>query len=120
LLSVFLFFILLRPVDQLKRHIAVLSIFMLLLPTVIATIHLLENHEHIVCTSTNDQHYHTQEFDCSLSHFQFSTFTYQTVENYAVIPQHFYKLDYNTQPQLISFVFADKKSSRAPPYFTVS
>ena len=105
---------------QFKKHIAVLSIFMLLLPTVIATVHLFENHEHIVRTSTDEQHYHAQELDCSLAHFQFSTFTYQTVENYAVIPQHFYKLDYNTQPQLISFVYTDKKSSRAPPYFTVS
>ncbi len=93
---------------------------MLLLPTVVLTMHLFENHEHTICTATNEQHYHAQELDCSLAHYQFSTFTYETAQNYAVIPQHFYKLNYDAQPQLVSFVYTNKKSSRAPPYFTVS
>ncbi|WP_408023978.1 hypothetical protein [Tenacibaculum sediminilitoris] len=105
---------------QLKKHIALLSVLVLLLPTVVLTIHLFQNHEHTFCSSTNEHHFHAQELDCSLAHYQFNVFTYQTAEYFAVIPQHYYKLDYKTQPQLISFVYADKKSSRAPPCFTVS
>lgn len=92
---------------------------MLLLPTVVLTIHLFENHEHTVCSSTNEHHFHEQDLDCSLAHYHFNTFTYQTAENFSVVPKHFYKSDYATQPQLISFVYAEKKSSRAPPFFTV-
>lgn len=105
---------------KLKKHTALLSILILLLPTVVLTIHLFENHEHTVCTSTSEHHFHAQELDCSLAHYHLNTFTYQTAESFSVVPQHFYKLDYETQPQLISFVYTDKKSSRAPPYFTVS
>ena len=104
---------------QFKKHIAILGVFMLLLPTVVFTIHLFENHKHTVCSSTDKHHFHEQDLDCSLAHYHFNIYTYQTAENYAVIPQHFYKLDYTAQPQVISFVYAEKKSSRAPPYFTV-
>lgn len=104
--------------SRFKKHIAILSIFMLLLPTIVLTVHLFENHEHTICTSINEHHFHEQELDCSFAHYQFSIFTYKTAESYNVIPQHFYKVDYGVLPQLISFVYSDKKSSRAPPYFT--
>lgn len=103
-----------------KRHIALLSLFVLLLPSAIQLAHTLENHEHtVVCTSTDDQHFHKQELDCSLLHFHFETYSFTATSNYAVIPQHFYKKEYNEQSQLESVVYSEKKSSRGPPHFTV-
>ena len=102
-----------------KKHIALLSIFMLLLPTIVLTAHLFENHEHTVCSSVNDHHFHEKELDCSLDHYQFSTSTYKATESYTVIPKHFYKTDYEVKPQLISFIYVDKKSSRGPPIVTI-
>ncbi|WNW02464.1 hypothetical protein RRF68_03290 [Tenacibaculum sp. HL-MS23] len=101
-----------------KKHIALLSLFVLLIPSVIQLAHTLENHEHAVCTSINDHHFHEKELDCSLLHYQLQVFSYTTASNYAVIPQHFYKTTYNEQPQVISVVYVDKKLTRGPPYFT--
>lgn len=104
---------------SIKRHIALLSLFVLLLPSAIQLAHTFENHEHTVCTSTDNQHFHEQELDCSQLHFNFEVFSFTATSNYAVIPQHFYKKEYNEQPQLVSVVYSEKKSSRGPPYFTV-
>lgn len=102
-----------------KKHIALFSLLVLLIPSVIQLAHTLENHEHTVCTSTNEHHFHEQELDCSLLHYQHQVFSYTTASNYEVIPQHFYKTAYNEQPQVITVVYSDKKSTRGPPYFTV-
>ncbi len=102
-----------------KKHIAFLSLLVLLIPSVIQIAHAFENHEHSVCTSINDHHFHEQELDCSLLHYQLQVFSYTVASNYAVIPVHFYKKEYNEQPQVISVVYSDKKSTRGPPHFTV-
>ena len=102
-----------------KKHIAFFGLLVLLIPFVIQFEHAFENHEHTVCTSTDDHHFHEQELDCSLLHYQLQVFSYTTASNYAVIPQHFYKTSYNQQPQVISVVYFDKRTTRGPPSFTV-
>ncbi|WP_299162437.1 hypothetical protein [uncultured Tenacibaculum sp.] len=104
---------------RLKKHIALLSLLVLLLPSVIQIAHSFENHEHTICSSIDDHHFHEQELDCSLFHYQLQVFSYSTASNYAVIPQHFYKKEYTFLPQVVSVVYSDKRTSRGPPYFTV-
>ena len=101
-----------------KKHIAFLSLLVLLIPSVIQFEHVFENHEHTICTATDDHHFHEQELDCSLLHYQLQVFSYTTASNHAVIPLHFYKTTYNEQPQVLSVVYTDKKNTRGPPYFT--
>ncbi|WBX74707.1 hypothetical protein PG913_05930 [Tenacibaculum pacificus] len=56
-----------------------------------------------------------QETDCSLLDYHFQAFSYTATSNYAVIPTHFYKKQYNEQPQVISVVYTAKKRTRGPP-----
>ncbi|WP_418652856.1 hypothetical protein [Tenacibaculum soleae] len=91
----------------------------LLLPSVIQIAHTFGNHNHTVCRSVNEHHFHEQDLDCSLLHYKLQIFTYTAISNYAVIPKHFYKITYNEQPQVTSVVYSDKKHTRGPPYFIV-
>lgn len=102
-----------------KKHIAILSLLLLFLPTAVLTAHLFENHEHTVCTSTNEQHYHSQDIDCSLDHYQFTIYTYQSSDSFVTEIQHYYKQNYTTQNNIVVSAYTQQKSSRAPPYFTV-
>lgn len=101
-----------------RNYISAIFLFALLLPTAIQVVHAFEKHEHTVCTSINDDHFHEKELECSLLHYQLQVFSYTTASNYAVIPLHFYKTTYNEQPQVLSVVYTDKKNTRGPPYFT--
>ena len=91
----------------------------MMLPATIQLVHLLENHQHEVCISKTEEHFHEAEIDCSLCHVQAETFTVDFTSNYDVIPQHFYSDISTKQPEKIKVVYHSKKSSRAPPYFIV-
>ena len=90
-----------------------------MLPATIKLVHLLENHEHVVCTSKTEQHFHEIEIDCTFCHVQSEIFTTEFTSNYDVIPQHFYSDISSKQPQKIKVVYHSKKTSRGPPNFIV-
>lgn len=104
---------------RLKKYIAFFSLLVLLIPTILQLEHLFEEHEHaIVCTATNEQHFHEiSDLDCSQLHYQFEVFSSNITSSFNVIPQHFYSVNFNQQPQKIKVVYTSFKSSRAPPLF---
>lgn len=66
-----------------KYSILVLSI-VVFLPTVVQLVHVFEKHEHTICVSESDQHFHQKDLDCVLCHLQGETYGIIT-ENYEVI-----------------------------------
>lgn len=69
----------------LHRIISIWTVIILLFPIGLQFAHALENHEHIVCSSTTDQHIHNQTIDCSVNHLQLDNSTLFYVLNYDVI-----------------------------------
>ncbi|OSY89473.1 hypothetical protein WH52_02230 [Tenacibaculum holothuriorum] len=102
-----------------KKLIATLFFIALVLPTAIQSMHAFKEHEHVVCTSKTDQHLHELENDCAELHLQLELFSFQINNNYEVIPQDYYSQNFIEQPQQDKVVYFSKKSSRAPPYFTI-
>lgn len=100
---------------NIKKHITIVFVFVLFIPSTIQVLHAFENHEHTVCKSVGEHHIHKQELDCSELHFPFKTFSAYTSSTLEVIPEHFYNSNFDVQPQQIKVVYISKKSSRAPP-----
>ena len=91
----------------------------MLIPASIKIAHVLENHEHTVCTSSIDNHFHEINIDCEEFHKQLSVFSLDLPSNYEVIPTNYYINLYNDKPQKTKQVYHSKKSSRGPPAFTI-
>ncbi|MGB0880021.1 MAG: hypothetical protein ACPGTO_05595 [Polaribacter sp.] len=88
-------------------------------PTLVEVIHDLENHEHTVCMSDSEHHLHKKSLDCKEFHKQITFFSYEFSSGIDAIPTHFYTTIFIDKPQILKEVYHSKKSSRAPPYFTV-
>ncbi len=101
---------------RLKRHIALVSILVLLLPSVILLVHSFENHKHPVCSSTSEQHFHEQELNCSLLNFNFQVFSLDFNSSYDLIPVTYFKTRQNLQPQFIPVHHVVKILPRGPPF----
>lgn len=101
---------------NLKRHIALLFVLVLLVPLIVQTIHAInDNHEHIVCKSINEQHIHKQDLDCSELHFPLKTLALNLTFCNKVTTKQFYKSNFNRQSQIFLAVYNSYKSSRGPP-----
>ena len=100
-----------------KRHIAFFAIFILLTPSTIEILHVFEGHTHTVCKSNNEyQHIHESQLDCCKLHIPFEPLSLGVFSDYNIIlPQHFFKANFNTQSKIAKIVHLNKKSSRAPP-----
>ena len=88
-------------------------------PTLIETIHDLENHEHTICISNSEQHIHNDDIDCEGFHKQITFFSFEFSSHNNIISKYLYSTTFIDKPQRIQEVYHSKKSSRAPPYFTV-
>lgn len=100
-----------------KKHIALISLLVLSIPSLIQIVHLFEDHEHFVCTSDTEQHYHENiDLDCCQFHYQLEFYSTEIATNFDVIPVHFYKDIYNEQPQITFVVHYSKKTPRGPPH----
>ena len=100
-----------------KKHIAIISFLVLLIPSTIQLAHVFENHKHSICNSVNEKHFHdNSEVDCSQLHYQFKIFSAKLTSNYEVIPQHLYSDIFIEQPQKNKVVYFSKKKSRGPPF----
>ena len=78
--------------------------------------HALDNHEHVVCTSTDQQHIHERALDCDLLHRQFQNPTIEFPTDFGVIPEKYYTFLYLETPQKKEIQFHSKKSTRGPPF----
>lgn len=102
---------------RLKKHIALLSFFVLLIPTIVQLAHTFEDHEHVVCTSKYDQHFHEDDADCSELHYQLKVFSHEISDTYEVVSLDNFKSSFNLQPQFIPVYHVVKTLPRAPPVF---
>ncbi len=91
-------------------------ICLLFVPASIQIIHAFEVHEHVICTSEYEQHFHVDEMDCVLCHLQAEThgilpnFNTNTLLRSDLFDQsNFYNFYHNHQQ--LSF------SLRGPPIF---
>lgn len=100
----------------LKKHIALLSLLVFLMPTIISLHHNFDDHEHnTVCTSKSEHHIHKNvEKDCKLCDFTMSSFLNSTFKLNIVFNSSTKK----AYPNNYSFLTSFKKlffSLRAPP-----
>ncbi|WP_299104644.1 hypothetical protein [uncultured Tenacibaculum sp.] len=100
---------------SLKKYIALLSIFVLLIPSVIQIAHAFEEHEHIVCTSKYDQHFHQDDADCAEMHYQLKVFNHTFSTDYDLVSLDNFKSRFNLKPQFNSVSHVVKRLPRAPP-----
>ncbi|WP_435262811.1 hypothetical protein [Tenacibaculum sp. nBUS_03] len=98
-----------------KKHITFFGLLVLLLPSVIQCVHAFENHEHIVCSSVDEHHFHEQEIDCSILHFQVGVTTFEHSNDYNVIKTNIYNPQFN-QPLTVLLYNTNKKTPRVPPF----
>ena len=98
-----------------KKHIALLSVFVLFIPSIIQVVHAYENHEHTVCKSINDQHIHEKEVDCSQLHVLLNTNYYFTSETENIKRTFFINKSFTAYFVKGTQFYYSKKSSRAPP-----
>ncbi|WP_143032093.1 hypothetical protein [Tenacibaculum sp. MAR_2009_124] len=98
----------------LKKHITLFCLVVLLIPSVLQSLHAFHDHTHIVCSSIDEHHFHEQQVDCSLWHFQKEVFSYNYFKEPTFIT--YTPILFNTE-QVKSVLVIDKakKSPRAPP-----
>ncbi len=70
-----------------KKIISVFFIFVLIAPLSIQILHVLENHEHTVCTSKIEKHVHKKDFDCKIELIR---------QNHYFITNNSFQLNINT------------------------
>ena len=63
---------------QVKEHIVFKSLIVvlsitLLLPSVVKLAHSFSNHQHIVCNTPQDTHFHSYDVDCAFYKFKVNT-----------------------------------------------
>ncbi|AUC84521.1 hypothetical protein CW731_04045 [Polaribacter sp. ALD11] len=90
-----------------------------MIPASIQIVHAFENHEHTICTSLVENHFHQDNAGCDEFHKQLTIFSVEFSSNFDVIPTHFYSTTFIDKPQRIKEVYHSKKSSRGPPFFTI-
>ena len=99
-----------------KYSIICLSI-VVFLPTIVQLVHTFEKHEHGICISKDDQHFHQKDSDCALCHLQAETHAILNDRSFPVFnakEQILLRTRYNflSNYQQLSF------SLRGPPVFS--
>ena len=110
----FLFFTYICFVLKLKEHITLFCLVVLLIPSVLQTIHAFEDHSHNFCSSLDEHHFHEQEIDCSLWHFHSEIFSYNHVNDFDIAFEQSHQLIIE-QAKNVTVLDNAKKSPRAPP-----
>lgn len=64
------------------RAISALLLFALLLPFAVKLDHVFENHEHVVCNSTIENHLHESEVDCDFFDYQINQLGYASAASF--------------------------------------
>ncbi|MFV0248562.1 MAG: hypothetical protein ACK5H1_06355 [Tenacibaculum sp.] len=99
---------------EIKSYIAVLSVFVLLFPTIVQSLHTFEDHYHTACVAVDKHHFHEQKTTCLELHFQFEIFSFNYLAALFITSKDAYPLQLK-QPKTIIAHRVAKKSPRAPP-----
>ena len=99
-----------------KKHIALLFLIAVVLPSLLQLEHVFENHSHNMCTSDYEHHFHADDdFDCSQLHYQITVFSDGLSYVNDIIAINSYLRKYNKQPQKNKLTLFSKIFSRGPP-----
>jgi hypothetical protein len=101
------------------RIFALLLLLIIIVPSIIQTVHAFENHEHTVCTATDVKHIHSQDIDCSVFHFQIQQYSFDFSTNYEFVNFLVTIQKFNNYTPSEYHTYLISKSSRGPPYFIV-
>jgi len=103
----------------LYRAFSILLSLSIILPFAVQTLHVLEGHEHTVCTAKNEHHFHQQKVDCGIYHqnIEHNYFDFSSEFNLKSPP--FFKKNYTFFYQHKHPLSLQLKASRAPPVFIV-
>ncbi|WP_459742267.1 hypothetical protein [Polaribacter sp. OB-PA-B3] len=93
-------------------------LLVLMFPASIQITHALENHDHVVCSSKVEQHIHQDSLNCDELHKQLIIFNF-TFNSFELAETEIYKTDFLSKNIRLKEVTVSKKSSRAPPEFTI-
>lgn len=98
-----------------KAFVAFLMLSAFLLPATIQFFHVLEGHEHKVCTDSSE-HLHESAPDCSVFHFKQQNFHYQ----FTLYPEHIKvtflsHTDEGLTPLVLDSYIPNNTQLRAPP-----
>lgn len=104
---------------SLKKHIAFLLLLIVLVPTSIQLIHELENHEHAVCSSINEHHFHQNDINCDEFHKQLTPYTYSFLDAPYHLKARSFTSTFISKPQQINTLFKDIRFLRGPPIHNV-
>ncbi len=86
------------------------------MPAVVQLVHTFEKHEHGICISKDDQHFHQKDPECVLCHLQGETFAIITEEDFPVFNNK-EQLLVSTQYNFLSNYQQLSFSLRGPPIF---
>lgn len=99
-----------------KYSILCLSI-VVFLPAIVQLVHHFEKHEHGICISKDDQHFHQKDPECQLCHLQGETFAIINDGDYTIFnPQE--QILVSTQYNFLSNYQQLSFSLRGPPVFS--
>ena len=74
-------------------------------------------HEHLICKSEKEQHFHQNNYDdcCSHLNFHFEVFSSDISNDFVVLPTHYFTNQYNEKPQIVSDFHYTTQTDRGPP-----
>lgn len=98
------------------KLIATVFTAVVLFPFFVQAAHAFETHEHTICTAKFEKHYHEDEIDCSICHFQIKHETFDFSADYSL--ENFKEnKSKNFKVLQVDYVYySTHKSTRAPPH----
>lgn len=103
-----------------KRTISFLLVSLLLFPASVEFAHVFLGHKHEVCNHYSDSHFHEKNQDCSLFHFQKTSFSTPQFLSFSPVQL---TVDKDIEVSFYNFLAEAEKpdfSRRGPPEVSVS
>lgn len=100
----------------LKKYSIICLSIVIFLPAIVQLVHTFEKHEHGICMSKDDQHFHQKDVDCVLCHLQGETYAILNDRDFPVFNSEVQIL-LSTQYNFLSNYQQLSFSLRGPPVF---
>lgn len=100
----------------LKKYSIVCLSIVIFLPAIVQLVHTFEKHEHGICISKDDQHFHQKDPDCVLCHLQGETYAILNDRDFPVFNSE-EQILLSTQYNFLSNYQQLSFSLRGPPVF---
>lgn len=105
--------------NWIHKTIALFFGVLIALPFLVQGIHAIEQHEHTVCIAEFEQHFHADDLDCSICHFQIKHNYFDFSLDYAIEKADSFKQKFENTKESNYVVQLISKPSRGPPYFII-